>query len=274
MPWYSHSKLSTFESCPKKFKYRYIEKIVPPIEKSIETHLGKIVHDALEWLYIQVKEGFVPSLDDVVIYYTKRWEEKWDPAIKNVKKKYTTKEYFNQGVGYLLDYYIRHKPFDDNTIDVEKRIVIDLDKDGYYKIQGFIDRLVYNLKTKEYEIHDYKTSGNLPQPEAVENDRQLGLYTIAIKKLFGKDKKVALIWHYLAFNRRIHSKRTDEQLAKLKKDTLELIKNIENTTEFPSNKTYLCHWCEYKPICPIWNKNPPKNKEEAEKLFRKLSKVK
>jgi len=247
---------------------------VPPVEKSIEAHLGKVVHEALEWLYLEVKEKRIPSIDQVIIYYSRRWKETWDDAIKNVKKRYTTKEYFNQGVGYLLDYYMRHKPFADNTIDVEKKVFIELDKEGRYRLIGFIDRLVYNLKTKEYEIHDYKTSGNLPQPEAVENDRQLGLYTIAIKELFGKNKKVSLIWHYLAFNRRIYSKRTEEQLKKLKKETIELIKKIESTTEFPTKKSYLCHWCEYKAICPVWNENPPKTRGEAEKILQKVGKKK
>ena len=165
---------------------------------------------------------------------------------------------------------MRHKPFDDNTLEVEKKVFIDLDKEGKYKMIGFIDRLVYNLETKEYEVHDYKTSQNLPQPEAVENDRQLALYSIAIKELFGKEKKISLIWHYLAFNRKITSQRTNEQLNKLKKDTIELIKKIESTLEFPPKKSYLCHWCEYKDICPLWSKDPPKDREEAQKMLDKL----
>ncbi len=273
MPIYSHSKLSAFEECPLKFRYRYIDKIIPTIEKSIESHLGKVVHEVLEWLYSQVKDGRVPTIDDVVIYYSKKWKESWDPAIKNVKKKLTTKEYFNRGVQFLLDYYARHKPFDDNTLEVEKKIIISLDQEGKYKILGFLDRLVYNLKTQEYEVHDYKTSNNLPQPEAVENDRQLGLYSIAIKDEFGKDKKVSLVWHYLAFNRRIYSKRTNEQLEKLKKETIGLIKKIESEMEFPAKKSYLCHWCGYQPVCLLWNKNPPKTKEEAEKILRKPGRV-
>ena len=268
---YSHSRLRTFEECPKKFKFRYIDKIIPTVEKSIESHLGKVVHETLEWLYRQVKEGRYPRIDDVVIYYSKRWEKTWDPAIKNVKKKLTTREFFNRGVQFLLDYYMRHKPFKDNTLDVEKKITISLDKNGKYKILGFIDRLVYNLETGEYEVHDYKTSGNLPQPEAIDKDRQLGLYTIAIKEEFGKGKKVSLIWHYLAFNRRIYSKRTDEQLEQLKRETIELIKKIESEMEFEPRKSYLCSWCEYKPICPAWVKNPPKTKEEAEKILREIT---
>ncbi len=137
-------------------------------------------------------------------------------------------------------------------------------------VQGFIDRLVYNLQTGEYEVHDYKTANSLPSLQKIQNDRQLALYSIAVKEKYGKDKDVSLIWHYLAFNRKIISKRTDEQLQRLKDDTIELIKTIESTERYPTNKTSLCSWCEYKPICPQWNSNPPETKEEAEEYLREL----
>jgi len=236
---------------------------------SIEAHLGKSVHSALEWLYKQIKNGITPELDQVIIVYKNEWEENWDSSIKNVKKRFTPKEYFNKGINFILDYYMKNRPFKENTLAVEKRIVIDLDKTGKYKLQGYIDRLAYNLKTGEYEIHDYKTANNLPEPEHIENDRQLGLYSIAIKEEFGHDKEITLIWHYLAFNRKIYSKRTPEQLKRLKEETIELIDRIETAKNFPPKKSYLCSWCEYQAICPLWNENPPTTKEEAEKILRK-----
>lgn len=260
---YSHSRLSTFEQCNLKYKFRYVDNIIPEVEKTVESHLGSIVHKALEWLYYEIKEKRIPSIDDVIIYYSKSWIEEYkSDLIENHGKD--EKHYFNKGVQYLIDYYNRYKPFDDNTLEVEKEIFIDLDESGEFKIRGFIDRLAYNLKTEEYEIHDYKTSGTMPKEEKIENDRQLALYSIAVKEMFGQDKKVKLIWHYLFFNQRIESKRTQEQLEQLKKETLQLIKTIESTTEFKSNKSYLCNWCPYKPICPAWTLN--KKFEKQKKL--------
>ncbi|MFZ1971173.1 MAG: PD-(D/E)XK nuclease family protein [Candidatus Nanoarchaeia archaeon] len=248
---YSHSRLSSFEQCNLKYKFRYIDNIIPEIEKTIEAHLGSIVHKTLEWLYSEVKEKRIPSLDDFIMYFSKSWIEEYKPdLIENHGQD--EKYYFNKGVQYLLDYYNRYKPFDDNTLEVEKEIFIDLDEEGKFRIRGFIDRLAYNLKTEEYEIHDYKTSNTMPKEDKIESDRQLALYSIAVKEMFGKEKEVKLIWHYLFFNKRIESKRTNEQLDQLKKETLQLINKIESTTEFKPNKSYLCNWCPYKPICPAW----------------------
>jgi len=261
---YSHSKLSTFEQCRLKFKYRYIDKI-KTTSTSIESFLGKIVHDTLQWLYLKIKsKEKIPTIDELIKYYADRWQENYKQDIIIVKKTLTTKDYFNKGVEFLINYYTKNHPFDDNTLEVEKRIVITFGESGGYIIQGFIDRLVYNLKKNEYEIHDYKTSNFLPTQESLDNDRQLALYSLAIKDLFGKDKNVALIWHFLAHNIKIHSRRTNEQLEQLKKETIELIKKIESTTEFPSNKSVLCDWCEYNSICSEFKKQPNQNQKELD----------
>lgn len=249
MALYSHSKLSTFEQCPLKYKLRYIDKIKPLIEKTIESHLGNSVHDTLEWFYSTIKEtNSIPTIENVINYYAIRWQDEFSDEILIVKKEMSAKDYFNRGIEFLMNYYTKHHPFKENTIECEKRIVIELDENT--KLQGFIDRLVHNIETGEYEIHDYKTGNHMPTQEKLDEDRQLALYSIAIKELFGHDKEVCLIWHYLAHNQKITSKRTNEQLQQLKKETLELIREIESTETFPHNKSVLCNWCEYKPTCP------------------------
>jgi len=51
MPTYSHSRLSTFEDCPRRYYYRYIARLVVEEEEGIEGFLGSLVHEALEKLY-------------------------------------------------------------------------------------------------------------------------------------------------------------------------------------------------------------------------------
>ena len=262
---YSHSKLSTFEQCPLKYKYRYIDQIKPEIEKTIESHLGTCVHDTLEWLYTQSQKN-TPTIDNLIKYYAEKWKEKYSPKIAIVRQEFTEKDYFNKGINFLIGYYTKHHPFKDGTFELEKKIVIRL---GEHKIQGFIDRLSLNPLTKEYEIHDYKTANFLPSQKKADEDRQLALYSIAIKEIFGQEKKVKLIWHYLAHNTELTSQRTNLQLKLLKQQVHELIKKIESTTYFPTNKSILCNWCEYKEICPEFkceNLNNYSKKEKQKNL--------
>jgi putative RecB family exonuclease len=260
MAIYSHSKISTYEQCPFKYKLRYIDKIIPEIEKTIEAHLGSVVHSTLEWIYNTVlQDNKILTLEEIITYYSVIWQDEFSDEILIVKKELNEKDYFQKGIEFLINYYKKYSPFKDGTIECEKRINLELDENT--KIQGFIDRLVHNIETGEYEIHDYKTGNFLPSQDKIEKDRQLALYSIAIKETYGKDKEVCLIWHYLAHNQKICSRRTNEQLEELKLETLKTIKEIESAKEFPTCKSQLCPWCEYKSICPEWKT------EKQEKLM-------
>lgn len=251
---FSHSKIGCFEQCPLKFKLKYIDRIEPDIEKTIEAHLGSVVHDTLEWLYKQVEKKEIPSIDKVIEYFSEKWEKDMTKGTEIIKPEMTEKDYFNKGVEFLISYYMKNQPFNDGTLECEKKVVLDLDDYGEYKIIGYIDRLAYNQETGQYEIHDYKTANNMPEKTSIENDRQLALYSIAIKELFdiSDSNQISLIWHYLAHNQKIHSKRTDTEIENLKKETLEKIKEIEETQktgEFPACPSILCNWCEFKNTC-------------------------
>lgn len=250
---YSYSRLETFEKCKLKFKYRYIDEIIPEIPKSIEAHLGTIVHSTLEWFYKKVMGKTIPSIDEVIMYYSEKWAEEYNSGMPIVNKFMKEKDYFDKGVKFLIDYYFKHRPFDDNTIATEKKVEIKLDELGEKKLVGFVDRLAHNLEKNEIEIHDYKTANALPTREDLEKNRQLALYSLAIKEEFGKEKSISLIWHYLAHNQKVCIRKTNQQLENLKKEVIELINQIESTKIFPPTFSRLCDWCEYKDICEARN---------------------
>jgi RecB family exonuclease len=264
MTTFSHSKLASFEQCAYKYKLKYIYKIKPEIEKSIESHLGSATHDALEWLYVEVLKNNIPELDEVIQKYIETWQKDFSEKILIVKKELTHQDYFNKGVKFIIDYYIKHAPFNEGTLETEKQIWVQLEKDYPHKVIGYIDRLSYNSKKKEYEIHDYKTASWLPDQKKLDQDRQLALYSIGIKQLFGEHHNVNLIWHYLNHNTQVESKRTPEQLEKLKHDIIKQIEKIENNTIWETNKMILCNWCEYKGYCKAHGNQLPKKFQEKE----------
>ena len=253
MTIYSHSRLSTFENCQYKFKLKYLDKVETEIEKTIEAFLGTLVHETLEKLYKDLKFEKLNSLEELLEWFNSEWSKRWNNEIIIVRKEYTPENYRKMGEHFLKEYYEKYKPFNHTkTIDLEKHIIISLDKHGNFKLQGYIDRLAY-AGDGVYEIHDYKTNSNLPIDDYLHSDRQLALYAIAVKQYFQDTKDVKLIWHFLAFNKEMQIQKTDEQLEKLKQDTIELIKKIESTTEFKTKVSRLCDWCEFKPICPEWS---------------------
>ncbi len=253
MTIYSHSRISTFEQCPLKFKFRYIDNITPEIKQTIEGFLGNKVHETLEWIYKQLMNQQQVHLDNAIEFYIQIWNKDFNKEIKITKENYDAEYYFNKGIKFIIDYFLSNHPFKDNTIALEKQIMIDLDEEGKYKLQGYIDRLVFNKETNSYEIHDYKTGASIKSQEEIDKDRQLALYSLGIKKNFENAKDITLIWHFLDFNKKMFSKRTDEQLESLRNEIIEIIKKIESTTEFQANPGCLCNWCEFKNYCNTIN---------------------
>ena len=253
MTIYSHSRLSTFENCPLQFKYNYIEKPDIVRRTSIEAFLGSRCHESLEKLYKLLIDRRLLTEEELLDDFARRWEQNFTDDIYIVKAGRTYENYFERGKKSLTDYYRRYAPFElDKTLALELRIVVDLDKSGDYKLQGYIDRLS-EIEDGHYRIHDYKTAGTLMGQKYFDQDRQLALYQIGISQMYADVESVDLIWHYLTFDKEIHSSRKPDQLEELKAETVDLIKKIESAVDrddLPPNESALCDWCDYYPICP------------------------
>ena len=250
MPNFSHSKIKTFESCPLKYKFNYIDKIKVEIENTVEAFMGSVVHKALEKLYRDLMFDKTDELKDIIEFYKKEWKNDWSDAIKITKPDYQEKDYMLMGEKYIKDYYNHYFPFNNNKlIGLETEEFLDLN--DQYKFHIRIDRLNHD-ENGTYEIHDYKTSGFLQKLEYFEQDWQLAMYALWVKTHFKDAKRVKLIWHYLAFDREIMSERTIEQLEKLKAEVLEKIKLIEMENEFLPKVSKLCDYCIYQEVCPMW----------------------
>lgn len=248
MPVYSHSKLSTYENCPRQYKLRYIDRIKPPEEEEgIEAFLGSRVHEALEKLYKELILTKINTLEDLLQYYKKQWDRNWHDNVVIVKKEFTRDHYHNTGLQAISNYYKRYYPFNQSkTLSTEHLIVFKIED---YTIQGYIDRLGHDGKGI-YEIHDYKTSVYLPSQDRLDSDRQLALYQIGIKEKYRDAKDIILRWHYLVYDKEFTSTRSDAQLKDLKKEVMSLIKTIEKDTSFKPVESRLCDWCELDIYCP------------------------
>lgn len=248
---YSHSKLQTYEQCALKYKFKYIDKIPIEITETVESFLGKCIHAALEFLYQEKMQGKQIDIDKLIEFYLSIWKSEFNKDELIINSNQNETYYFNKGIKFLTNYYSRNYPFDEKTIATERRITLRLDENR--KLIGFIDRLAFNEKGNAYEIHDYKT-GSLKTSKQLELDRQLALYSLALREEFQDGKDILLIWHYLDHDEKIILKKTGEQLDKLKKQIIELINEIENARVFPYNKGPLCKWCEFRSVCPAWQK--------------------
>ncbi len=241
---FSHSSFSCFEQCPRKFRYRYIDKVKTETEETIETFLGKRVHESLEKIYRDLMLERLRSLEEILQFYNSRWDKNWNDDKIIINGNHGAEERKKIGAKFLSSYYNRHSPFNHSrTIGLEIQVRFRLNGFG---IKGFIDRLAIAGDT--IEIHDYKTGSYLPALEQLEQDRQLHLYAMAAKKMY-PFANVELVWHFLAFDKEIRVKVLEERLQRVCDSTSSLIGKINSEKEFPKKQSKLCAWCEFRNIC-------------------------
>lgn len=247
---YSHSRLSAFERCPRKFQYRYLWKI-PAEGESIEGFVGKRVHEVLERLHRVTESVGVPSLPRVLSRFQQMFADAYDASRVRIVREGTPLDFYRSlGEQCLANYYREHYPFDrDETLALEEHVSFNLGAAGGYTVQGFVDRIA-RTRDGTIEIQDYKTSARVPSQAEVDEDRQLALYQIGIGARFGADRPVRLVWRFLRQRRTLVSSRSPEQLEELTAQTRALIDEIRSETVFEPKPSALCRWCEYREGCP------------------------
>ncbi|MFI5314820.1 MAG: RecB family exonuclease [Myxococcota bacterium] len=250
MTEYSHSRLTAYEDCPRKFRYRYVDEIKVESE-GVEAFVGKRVHEILERLYHHVgRFGRPPSLAQVLDRFRQDWARAWHDKVTIVRAENPAEFYQERGARCLENFYRAHYPFSDGeTLGLEQRLRLSLDGDGRYRAIGIVDRIA-RRGDGVFEIHDYKTGAYLPPQRRLDEDRQLAMYQIGLEQTYPEAREVELVWHYLAFNKTLRSRRTPEALEQLRGEVVRLIDAIEAETQYPARPGPLCRWCDYSDLCP------------------------
>ena len=211
MATYSHSRVTTFENCPYKYKLQYIDKIKPEISNTIEAFMGSMVHEALEDLYKRKKFKQRVSKASLIKFYKDLWKRNYSLDIKIVKEALNAENYRKMGEKFLADYYDRMKPFEEMTIlGLETMDRMTLKDGSQWHVR--IDKLGCDNQGNYY-VCDYKTNARMKDQEEADEDRQLAMYSIWIKDKFKDCKKVKLVWHMLAFNKDAVSESTEHSIA-------------------------------------------------------------
>jgi putative RecB family exonuclease len=248
---YSHSQLETYENCPLKFKLQYIERIKTG-RQSVEAFMGTLVHGTMEKLYRDLRMSRCPGLEELNHYYLAQWDASYGEHVFVVRNEYGPEDYRETGLRCISDYYQRYYPFPGGVpVWLEKKVDIPIEdaKGMPIAFTGVIDRLD-SCEGGKYEIHDYKTSANLPIRQDLEDDRQLSLYQLAVEKAFPDAREVELVWHYLVFDRELRLRRERSDLKRIAAEAANLARLIGATSEYPPRESQLCEWCELQEYCP------------------------
>ncbi len=245
----SYSAVSSYQECPLKYYYRYVEKRPTPETPALA--FGKSVHEALRWLYDTPTPG-PRSSEELLDYLDECWiREGYASADERLR-------YFLHARS-VLDLYYRNNIVEGEPCQMpaalEHKFLIDL---GTFELSGVIDRLD-RADDGSFEIIDYKTNRRLPPAKKLTTDLQLPLYTAAAEKIW--DAEVArATFHYLVLNHK-HSVRVGPQRVQEALLEVERVVNEIAEERFDPCRNNLCPWCEFIKDCPVWEgRELPKKK--------------
>lgn len=269
----SYSALDTFKVCPLKYKYQVIER--RPAPKRIEAIFGTLIHSALKYMF--ERNPLYPTLDEVINFFTVKFNEKAEGVLFNDPKTKEAEEkmYFEEGVRMLRNFYKKNQPWNFNALELETRFSLDLvdeKTNRTHTLSGIIDRIDKNEEDESYEIIDYKTAKKMPAESTLEENLQLNLYHLALTKRWPSitSGKIKLSLYFLKHNEKISLTPNEEVIKKAREALLSTIREVEEKTEKDSFEPMpgpLCDYCGFRPICPMWSheykveKNEPNEKE-------------
>ncbi len=86
MPVFSHSRLASYETCPMQYRLRYIDQIDVERRETVESFLGRRVHEALQYLYDRLGEGALLTEQELLTHLDDAWEREWHAQVKLVRE--------------------------------------------------------------------------------------------------------------------------------------------------------------------------------------------
>ncbi len=238
----SYSHISTFNACAYQFYFRYFLE-VPGMDAASKS-FGLSIHNTLKELYerlVRFKEGVdehpkLPDLNDFLAIYQSKWQSKGYESKKQEKIR------FEAGKKALEGYFKKFFTGKENPIWLEGKFHVDLDD---IRIRGTVDRL--DKVGDDYEIIDYKTGKLKKRKDNLEDNLQLGIYSIALEKVKNiKANKASLI--YVESQDKLSVTISEELKERAKEEVIGTLNEIKKL-EFPPKPGMLCKFCDYRNVC-------------------------
>lgn len=226
---YSYSRISTYDKCPKKFYYKYIEKVQVDTDNPIFER-GKYIHLLLEHYPNQ------PEFE----FKFKQVKNEQNNIINIINTTCST----DKKIKYLFS--------NDVMLCREKQFYLDDNfkpcTEDEQRFNGVID---YVGKTEDDKmiIVDWK-SGNTTKHASFD---QLRLYSIWGFEKFPELNTIKLFLYFIEQNKVFYEEINRDELKVIKTEIRRKINTIENDTTYECKMHKNCEYCEYYSQCKPFN---------------------
>jgi len=236
----SASRVKTYQQCPRKYYYNYIEKL--PRKDWLHFDLGTLVHGVLEHFHAD----FRLDADKSSFNLKKIMKE----SFKKYREHMEQNKPLNHGILVegrdLLAEYLKRMESDgigSEIIALEDDFNINLTEE--YGVRGYVDRIDRD-KDGVLHIKDYKTNKNPKYMEPF----QLKTYGIYLLDKFPDTEKFRGSYVMMRFGGMLISYDFNkEDVIKIQKKLVEYAQRISEEERWIAKPSRLCDWCDFKNPC-------------------------
>lgn len=221
---YSYSKIRTYNTCPKQYKFNYIDG-EENITFSTYRDLGIVIYKILE-----------------IIIDTEDLNESINQTIKSFNGNYDY-DIFAEAHDMLSVWLNQENRFPYPVLATEKWLSYKI---GKYTIVGAIDRLD-KLSDTIYRVVDYKT-GNFEYKE-VQPGLQLDIYTLGMFKNYPQLTDIEFVYENIRYGTTASLAISRENMSILENRILAYLDAIDQDTEFNPKLGYHCIYCPFTHKC-------------------------
>lgn len=246
----SASQLSCYLMCPRKYAFRYVERIDAE-HRSSALAFGSAVHSALEWFHDEKLLGHAPDVFDVVSVFMADWDAEQERRLR-FKEDETADSLAALGMALVRLYVERFAeqeiagvevPFDIDLVDPESGEVL------IERLRGFFD-----LLWPGDVIVEIKTSARRFDAADLRRRLQLSAYAYAYRQLHGRNASITVINLLKTKKPGLdvqQTERVEDDGAFFVHMAMNVVRGIE-AGAFPPNPSWSCTDCEYATACSRW----------------------
>jgi len=250
----SYSSLTTYEYCPRRYAFRYVERLpgeVPPGQFAF----GSAIHRAFEVFvreHIHARANGTPEPGLDVLQHA------CDEVLANAGLEPDELARMRAAAGPVLERFLQREAASASVpVAVELRFGLDValpEEAGSVRFVGYVDR-VDCARGGSIVITDCKTGRPRSQAE-VDADRQLTAYAYAADRGALRDPSSAAavppasrLCLYFADGTEVWTMRTAGDLALFERDLVAMAMRARRR-EFDARPAFgRCRWCEYRGSC-------------------------
>ncbi|MCA1962305.1 MAG: PD-(D/E)XK nuclease family protein [Desulfomonile sp.] len=249
-PHLSYSAISTYLTCPLKYKFHYIDQL-PPAFTSSSLAFGSAIHEAVGAFLQSHLEGDLLRYDQILDVYVQAWKGFTDNPIRYFNGD-NESSLFDKAHSLLRVFYASFDPSTE-VLGVEEFFEVDLD--GVPPLIGYID-LIEQSPDGTIWLADLKTASEKPTGPSASSNLQLTAYSLGAASLGFDPEHLGLRLDVLVKTKspeflRLETSRTGLERERFVKMVTQVWNGIESGVCFPKEDWY-CAQCPYRAPCSEW----------------------